>query len=74
MSEHPNAALARRLFESLAARDAPTALALIAEDAVWRFPGRRGTASVTVSAGAASDADSDSATIYTVLAPPSGAP
>lgn len=42
MSEHPNARLLRTLFEALGRRDAVGAFACIAEDAVWRFPGRQG--------------------------------
>jgi len=41
-TEHPNAALARRLFDAFAARDIATALSLIPADAVWRFPGTHG--------------------------------
>ncbi len=39
---HPNAALVRRLFEALAKREVAVALAIIAPDAVWHFPGTRG--------------------------------
>ena len=42
MSQHPNAALVRSLFEALAGRDAVAVQAAIADDAVWRFPGHRG--------------------------------
>lgn len=42
MSEQANAALVRTLFEALGIRDAAAVQAAIAEDAVWRFPGRRG--------------------------------
>ena len=42
MNEHPNAKLLRTLFEALGRRDAAAAFACIAEDAVWRFPGRQG--------------------------------
>lgn len=42
MSEHPNAKLLRDLFEALERRDPVKAFACIAEDAVWRFPGRQG--------------------------------
>ncbi len=42
MPEHPNATLIRRLFAAFAARDAATAMSIIADDAVWRFPGTRG--------------------------------
>jgi ketosteroid isomerase-like protein len=41
-NEHPNATLIRRLFAALAERDAATALSIIAEDAVWCFPGEGG--------------------------------
>ncbi|HNS86718.1 MAG TPA: nuclear transport factor 2 family protein [Parvularculaceae bacterium] len=36
------AQLTRDLFDALHRRDVAAAAALIAEDAVWRFPGRRG--------------------------------
>ena len=36
------AQLTRELFDALERRDIAAAAALIAEDAVWRFPGRRG--------------------------------
>ncbi len=36
------ARLAAMLFEAFSRRDVAAAAALIAEDAVWRFPGRRG--------------------------------
>jgi ketosteroid isomerase-like protein len=42
MSEHPNARLLRTLFEALGRRDPVVAFSCIAEDAVWRFPGRQG--------------------------------
>lgn len=42
MTDHPNAVLIRRLFAALAERDAATAMSIIAEDAVWLFPGTRG--------------------------------
>lgn len=42
MAEHPNAAAMRRLFAAFEKRDVPTVTALIAETAVWRFPGHRG--------------------------------
>ena len=42
MSEHPNATLARRLFDAFEQRDIATVNEIIAEDAVWRFPGRTG--------------------------------
>ena len=42
MEEHPPAAAARRLFDAFEKRDVAAITALIAEDAVWRFPGRRG--------------------------------
>jgi uncharacterized protein len=42
LPEHPNAALVRRFFAALGERDAATALSLLADDAVWRFPGTRG--------------------------------
>jgi ketosteroid isomerase-like protein len=42
VQEHPNAAALRRLFDALEARDAASVRELVAEDAVWTFPGRRG--------------------------------
>ena len=42
MKEHPNAVLVRRLFAAFEALDIATVSDIIAEDAVWRFPGRRG--------------------------------
>jgi ketosteroid isomerase-like protein len=42
MTEHPNADIVRRLFRAFDERDVPTVQALIAEDAVWTFPGARG--------------------------------
>lgn len=42
MNEHPNAEVLRNLFEALGRRDPVAAFACIAEDAVWRFPGRQG--------------------------------
>jgi ketosteroid isomerase-like protein len=42
VTEHPNAALIRRLFQAFADRDFATALSIIAEDAVCYFPGTRG--------------------------------
>lgn len=42
MADHPNAALIRRLFQSFAERDFATAQSIIADDAVWYFPGTRG--------------------------------
>ncbi len=42
MPEHANATLVRSLFEALDRRDAAAVQEAIAEDAVWRFPGRRG--------------------------------
>jgi nitronate monooxygenase len=40
--EHPNAALVRRLFDAFARRDLATILAVVPDDVVWHFPGRRG--------------------------------
>jgi ketosteroid isomerase-like protein len=40
MSEHPNAARARELFEAFAAGDAETMQSWLAEDIVWRIGGR----------------------------------
>jgi ketosteroid isomerase-like protein len=42
MNEHPNAALVRELFRAFREADAATVERLLAEDAVWEFPGRRG--------------------------------
>ena len=42
MQEHPNAAALRRLFDALEARDVGSVQELVAEDAGWTFPGRRG--------------------------------
>ncbi len=42
MPDHPNADIVRRLFRAFAERDIATANSLIAEDAVWTFPGKRG--------------------------------
>lgn len=41
-AEHPNATLVRSMFDAFARRDAAAIAAAIPEDAVWRFPGRRG--------------------------------
>jgi len=42
MPEHPNAALVRRLFDAFESRDIATVNEIVAEDAVWHFPGTRG--------------------------------
>lgn len=42
MTEHPNAALVRAFFHALSDRDVAAANLLLADDAVWRFPGERG--------------------------------
>ncbi|MDP9181118.1 MAG: nuclear transport factor 2 family protein [Chloroflexota bacterium] len=42
MPEQPSAALIRRLFQAFAERDFATTQSIIAEDAVWYFPGTRG--------------------------------
>ena len=42
MSEHPNALLVRSLFDAFARRDLAAILALVPDDLVWHFPGRRG--------------------------------
>jgi ketosteroid isomerase-like protein len=42
VTEHPNAALVRRLLDAFARRDLETILAVVPEDVVWHFPGRRG--------------------------------
>jgi ketosteroid isomerase-like protein len=40
--EHPNVTTIRNLFAALRERDAATIARLLPEDAIWRFPGRRG--------------------------------
>jgi ketosteroid isomerase-like protein len=40
--EHPNTALIRRLFQAFAERDFAAAQSIVAENAVWHFPGTRG--------------------------------
>jgi len=42
MNEHPNATRVRELFHAFAAQDVDAIRAAIAEDCVWRFPGRSG--------------------------------
>jgi len=42
MTEHPNAVRIRELFAAFRAGDIETVRAVIAEDAVWHFPGQRG--------------------------------
>lgn len=42
MNEHPNAALVRDLFRAFREADAATVERLLADDAVWEFPGRSG--------------------------------
>lgn len=42
MSEHPNARRIRALFAAFRSGDVATIADAIDEDAVWRFPGRRG--------------------------------
>lgn len=42
MDEHPNVARIRRLFAAFGERNPAAIAAAIPEDAVWRFPGRRG--------------------------------
>ena len=42
MAEHPNATLVRGMFAAFRDADAAKLHELIAEDAVWHFPGRRG--------------------------------
>lgn len=41
MTEHPNVAAVRRLFDAFKAYDVAGVIDAIAEDAVWTFPGRR---------------------------------
>ncbi len=42
MADHPNVTLVRSLFAAFARTDVAAIQQLIPEDAVWRFPGRRG--------------------------------
>jgi ketosteroid isomerase-like protein len=42
VSQHANAVLVRRLFAAFEALDIARVNDIIAEDAVWHFPGRRG--------------------------------
>jgi len=42
MAEHPNASRIRELFAAFRAGDVAAIDGAIADDAVWRFPGRRG--------------------------------
>lgn len=42
MTDHPNSTLVRRLFRAFAERDVATVQSIIADEAVWRFPGERG--------------------------------
>lgn len=42
MPEHPNAARLRALFAAFRTADLATILDVVAEDAVWHFPGRQG--------------------------------
>ena len=42
MDEHPNATRLRRLFAAFRDGDVAAIRAMIPEDAVWHFPGRRG--------------------------------
>lgn len=42
MPEHSNATLIRRLFHAFDERDFVAVHTIIDEDAVWRFPGKRG--------------------------------
>ena len=42
VSEHPSAARIRELFAAFEKGDLATITAVIPEDAVWHFPGRRG--------------------------------
>lgn len=42
MEDHPNAVLIREMFDAFRAADVETIRGMIPEDAVWRFPGRRG--------------------------------
>jgi ketosteroid isomerase-like protein len=41
-AEHPNAVLVRDLFDAFARADVAAIRAVVPEDAVWHFPGRRG--------------------------------
>jgi ketosteroid isomerase-like protein len=40
VTEHPNAVLARQLLDAFDNHDVATVINIIAEDAVWHFPGR----------------------------------
>ncbi len=42
MTEHPNAARVRQLFTAFVEADLAAIQTMIADDAVWHFPGRRG--------------------------------
>jgi len=42
MADHPNAERVRKMFRAFREGDVATILAIIPEDAVWHFPGRRG--------------------------------
>lgn len=42
MHEHPNVTLVRDLFASLKRADAARVRELLADDAIWHFPGRKG--------------------------------
>ncbi|MEX0681843.1 MAG: nuclear transport factor 2 family protein [Dehalococcoidia bacterium] len=42
MLDHPNAIIVRSLFAALASRNVGAVKVAIADDAIWRFPGRRG--------------------------------
>ena len=42
MNEHPNAAAIRRLFAAFRAADLSEINTIVADDAVWNFPGREG--------------------------------
>ena len=51
MAEHANASRIRELFAAFRAGDVAAIDGAIADDAVWRFPGRRGQCVCAVAAG-----------------------
>ena len=42
MNEHPNAALVRELFDAFGRGDVARIQEMIPQEAIWRFPGRKG--------------------------------
>ena len=55
MGEHPNAVVARRLWDAIAHADAPALRELMAEKTVWRMPGDSLVAGTYVGADAVLD-------------------